>query len=305
MENNLSEEEKLRLAEEEKNKVVVTDEVFEAEFEKRMGAKPTEFVKKAEVLTAEQQKEIDDKRNADALSYALSNNIISPVELESYNKIKGGNLVDLARQKFIDYYPEDKDAGELFDKMIRLGEPDEFEDGETKKPNEEKRRFVDFALKIAQEELDKKLGNKINSVPGVYQKHLEAKALIQNNEAMISKVVSELPTRLEMEVEIEEGVTEKVGIDLQKEDIEAAQKMLLGESGRKGLKAEDLKLNAGAFLATKNIQRLLNEAALVAYKKGADSVERGDSGLNNDGNKNVRGVSKKRQALINSGVIKA
>lgn len=302
----LTEEEKLAAekAAAEKGEVIITDEIFQEEFKKRLGAAPEEFIKKTDILSPEQQAEVEKKKKADALSWAISSNYITPEELEAYNKAQGSDNIDLARKKFIALLPDDKEAGKLFDKMIKLDEADELEDGETKVTNTEKQRRIAFAKKLAEEELQNGTGKKIASIGKRYEQYLESQALVSGNEILIKKAVAEIPKRLEIEIDVDDkGTKEKFGIDLSPEDIAAAEKLVLeGNSNKKGVKPEDVKLAAGSFLMAKNVMRLVAETRRIAYANGVADQKRGAANIDKEKEGEIV-VSGKRKALIKTGII--
>jgi len=257
----------------------LTEEEIEAIIEKRLGGKPSDFIRKTEqvkVLTPEEKKELEEKEQSEALKFGLEQNFVSKKEYDSYLELTATNRIDIARKKFIESNTDlGEDAGKLFDKIIKLEEDDEIEDGEKLVPNKEKAAAMAWATKMADEEINTKYGNKIKGLPEKYKNHLAEQEVKKVNTEVITKAITEIPKRLEVEVE-----GEKYGVDLTDDDFKEAHNLVVeGALLKKGLTAEEVKGTADAYLFAKRAKDLVAEVRKIAYAKGVDDTERGAKGI--------------------------
>ncbi len=269
-----------KLAEaEEAKKIDFTDEQFEAEFEKRLGAKSSEFIKKSDqvkVLTEDEKKEVETKKETDLLKFGLDNNIISKKEYDDYLTLTATNKIEVARKKFIANSSDtSEEAGKTFDTLFKVTEDDEIEDNEVMVPNKKKKDALAFAEKLAQEEIDSTVGKKVKDLPAKYAKHLESEAVKTTNTAIITKAITDIPKRLEVDVD---GT--KYGINLTDEDFTEAHNLAVeGVLTKNGLTAKEVQETANIYILAKNVNKLLKEGISVAVKAAVDKVERGKSGV--------------------------
>lgn len=283
MENELSpEEEAAKLLAEKNVASELSDEDFAALVEKRLGAKPQDLIKKTEqvkVLTEEEKKELQEKEDSEVLKFGIEQKLISKKEYDSYLELKSSNKIDIARKKFIAKNEKlGEEAGKVFDQLHRLEEDDEIEEGEKLVPNTAKISARQWAESIAEEEIEEVIGKKIKGLPEKYKSHVEEQALKKVNADVIAKAITEIPKRLETEID---GVS--YGVDLTDDDFAEVNDLVVKEVlGKKGLTAEEVKGVADTYLFAKNAKRLMEEAVKIAYEKGGDDVRRGAKGITED-----------------------
>jgi len=284
-------------------KTELSEEELDALVEKRLGGKPSDFIKKSEqvkVLSEEEKKELQEKEDSEALKFGLENNYVSKKEYDLFLELKATNKIDIARKKFIAQNTElGEDAAGTFDRILKLHEDDEIEDGEKMIPNKEKKAAIAWAEKMADEEIDSTLGKKIKGLPEKFKAFKAEQELRQANTGIITKAISELPKRLEIDVE-----GEKIGIDLTEEDFKEAENLAIeGVVTKKGLTSEEIKSTANVYLFTKRAKDLFSEINKIAYNKGVENTRRGNSGIPLE-KETTGGVgSGKREALKKAGII--
>lgn len=307
-EETLTEEEQLALEQAEADKKAaappreLTDEEIDALIEKKMGAKPSEFIRKSEqvkVLTEEEKKEIEEKEHNESLALAIEKGWIKRKDYDSYLEMKNSDKVALARKKFIDLNPElGEDAESVFNNILRLDEDDEFESGETKVPNKEKLAARNWAIKMAEEELAEKYGKKVSELPAKRKEYIEQEAIKKVNGDLINKVVAETPRKLGYKTG--EGLEYSIGVS--EEDIQEAQKMAVsGAISQKGLTEDEVKGTVSTFLLAKNLEKLVDEGIRLGISKYADENERGGKGIKEGDEKVV--VSEAREFLKKKGIL--
>lgn len=306
-EETLTEEEQLALEQAEADKKAaapreLTDEEIDALVEKRLGAKPSEFIRKTEqvkVLTEEEKKELEEKEHNESLALAIEKGWIKRKDYDSYLEMKNSDKIALARKKFIDLNPElGEDAESVFNNILRLDEDDEFESGETKVPNKEKLAARNWAIKMAEEELAEKYGKKVSELPAKRKEYIEQEAIKKVNGDLINKVVAETPRKLGYKT----GDGLEYSIDISEEDIQEAQKMAVsGAISQKGLTEDEVKGTVSTYLLASSVQKLVDEGIRVGISKYAEDNERGGKGIKEGDEKVV--VSEAREFLKKKGIL--
>lgn len=284
-------------------KTELSEEEIEALVEKRLGGKPSDFIKKSEqvkVLSEEEKKELQEKEESEALKFGLENNHVSKKEYDLFLELKATNKIDIARKKFIAQNTElGEDAAGTFDRILKLHEDDEIEVGEKIIPNKEKKAAIAWAEKMADEEIDSTLGKKIKGLPEKFKAFKAEQELRQANTGIITKAIAELPKRLEIDVE-----GEIFGVDLTEEDFKEAENLAIeGVVTKKGLTPEEIKSTTNVYLVTKRVKDLLSEVKKTSYSKGVEDTRRGNSGIPLEKETSGGGVSAKREALKKAGII--
>lgn len=269
---------------EKKEPIVISDELWNEEFKKRMGAGTDEFIKKSEqvkVLTEAEKAEIEEKKNKDALIVALEKNWVKKTDYDNFLTADATDRVQIARNKFIEDHPElGEKAGAKFDKIFKVTEDDEISNGEDGEkelfiPNEDKKIALQWAAKIGDEVINNKFAP-IKSLGKRHEAYLEELAVVEKNTELVKKAVGEIPRNVDYKVG-EDVYTMKFD---ETEMLEAVEMVLKSDAVKnKSLTAEEVKGNAALFLQAKNIQKLVTEVATAARIKGEESEERGKSGI--------------------------
>lgn len=282
---------------------LLEEEKFNTELVKRFGT--TDLMKKSDqikVLTPEEQKAENEKRENEILKFGLENNYTSAKEQEEYIGATKGDKVDLARKKFIAKNPELKDAGKVFDRLAKVEEDDEITDPKDQEkliPNEDKKAALAWVNQIADEDIDTRF-SRIKSLPKKFEQYQEQEKLKAANIELIKKAHAAIPRRFEDEVE---GI--KFGIDFSDDDIKAAYSLVEPEIIRKGLTEDEVKNTMATFLFAKNAKKYAAEGIRLAYEKGRDDEKRGAKGLLEKDKTGSGGISKKREYLAKEGMVGA
>lgn len=251
---------------------------FEAEFEKRMGAKPSEFIKKSDqiqVLTPEEKLEIEEKERQEAFKYGLDNKVFTTKEHEEYITASQEKATDLLRKKYIKDHPDDKDAGKNFDLIWRLNEDDELIDGEITTPNLAKQKAAALLEKQRQDYIDTNF-SKIKGVTTQYGNFKEEQKVVKENTELVAKAIAEVPKK----IVIDNGYG-SADFTFSDTDFAAANKMV-AESGiltKKGIKPEEVKEVVNRFLMGSRVEDIIKEATRVAVENAVNELERGKSGI--------------------------
>jgi len=280
--------------------VDLTEEQLDEIVKKKYGKSISELTKAPEkVLTEDEKRELERQENEEAIRYGIEKGIINVSEHEEYIKTLAGDKYEVAKSKFISYFPDLPDAGKYFDDLMLQDEDDELENGENGvTENYHKKIAKQFAAKIAEEELDKKF-SKIKNLPKELKAAKEKEALEKKNETVIDQVLSTINNRLETEYL---GV--KFGIDIDPVDIKEAREMVKKELGSKELVPKEVLENINLFLVTKNLDKLMQEGIGKAVEKAIDLHKRGEKGLlesiAESGSGNISG---KRAAMIRLGIL--
>lgn len=260
-------------------KVQLTDEELDALIEKRLGGKPTEFIRKSEqikVLTPEEKIAAEEDKEKEIRKFALDQKIYSPKEYDEYIAEKQGDKVSILRKKYIEDNPEDKNAGKVFDRIYRIDEDDELEDGDDFKPNDAKAKALQLLEKQGEDYLTNKYG-KINTASKRYESFLADQNVIKENTQLVTKALTEVPKQFE--IETESGA--KYVFPFSDEDLLEAQKIVSDNDNlkRKDLTTEEVKENAFLYMQGKNIKNIIAEVEKVATANAIDATERGKSGI--------------------------
>lgn len=262
----------------EKLPVELSEEQLDAAIQKRFGVPPSELIRKADqikVLTEDEKKEAEEKKRGDVVKYALENKIYTTVEHEQYIAAMQTDKVELLRKKYIADHPDDKRAAKTFDRLYRLDEDDDIEDGETTVPNEDKKAARAALEYLADLYIDQNYG-KIKKAPERYERHVAEQDIFTKNTEMVTRAISELPKTFEVKTG-----RDTYNVPVTAEDLADANKMI-AESGilkKKGIVAAEVKETIGLFLQGKKMQQIISEVEEVATKKAVEAMERGANGV--------------------------
>jgi len=265
----------------------LTEEEELAIVEKRLGGKPSDFIKKSEqvkVLTDEEKKELEEKEHNEDLKLAIEKGWITRKAYDSFLELKNSDKIGLAKKKFIETNPDlGDDAEAVWNNILRMDEDDEIESGEVMKPNKEKLAAKAWAMKIADEEIYDKYGRLINELPEKRKAYLAEEALKKVNTELIGKVATEIPRSLEFETE---GAG-KFSIALTEDDIKEAQQIAETAVSQKDLTADEVKGVIVNRLMVRNFKNLLEEGIKVAVSAYADANDRGAKGITDKNTKSI------------------
>lgn len=288
-------------------KIELTDEQFEAELEKRLGAKSSELIKKTDVLSDDDKKIVAEKKKQQAFTTALNENRYTQSEYDEFQQAQATDKIEIAKRKFLE---DNADLTEDdFYELYPVNEDDEIDDGnEGLIPNKKKKAAIADLTKRANDHLKDKY-KKIIESESWFDKYSETKAVEKKNSEVIAKSIAAIPTEFEFEVDLEdveiEGWDKKVKFPISKEDIEevaanyAKDKNALRDKELNGQDITDFGL---AYIQAKNIKKMISETVKVAVTKAKEAYERGEKGIIPVRKDATGSLNKKEEFLKSKGI---
>jgi hypothetical protein len=286
-------EEKLLREENEKNaKPVITDELFEEELQKRMGAGSKDLIKKTDVppvLTEADKIKLAEEKRQKAITTGLEEKWFDTKQYDEFQQLSAKGKIEIARKKFIEENNDLADAEATFNEMFRINEDDDIEVNEAMVPNAKKKVAQSLAEKLADEYMEKNYGS-IMKVESKYDEVEQLRSTGRANLAVVTKKIEAIPDELEVPIEgtdltFKYKVTPEDRQHVQ--DIFGRDKTLLGH---KDINAEPITENGIVAIKAKNLAGMISEAVKVALKTDRDLYERGEKGL--DLNRKDSNISK-------------